>query len=81
MDFADVEYVMKDSGVAIMGAASAEGEDRAARAAMAALSSPLLNDNDIKGARKILLNITKINLCIKIVLCNMHNINKQIHII
>ena len=58
VDFADVEYVMKDSGVAIMGSAVAEGEDRAARAVQAALSSPLLNDNNIIGARKILLNIT-----------------------
>ncbi len=58
VDFADVQYVMKDSGVAIMGAASAEGEDRAIRAVQAAINSPLLNDNNIMGAKKILLNIT-----------------------
>lgn len=58
VDFADVEYVMKNSGVAIMGSATAEGEGRAARAIQNALNSPLLNDNDIRGAQKILLNIT-----------------------
>ncbi len=58
VDFADVETVMKDSGVAIMGSAKAEGEDRAIQAAKEALNSPLLNDNDIKGARNVLINIT-----------------------
>lgn len=58
VDFNDVSTVMKDSGVAIMGAATAEGENRAIEAAEAALSSPLLNDNDIYGAKQILLNIT-----------------------
>ncbi len=58
VDFADVETVMKDSGVAIMGMGSAEGENRAINAMESALSSPLLNSNDITGARSILLNIT-----------------------
>lgn len=58
VDFNDVSTVMKDSGVAIMGAATAEGENRAIVAAEAALASPLLNDNDIFGAKQILLNIT-----------------------
>lgn len=58
VDFADVETVMIDSGVAIMGSASAEGENRAVKAVQEALSSPLLNNNDINGARNILLNIT-----------------------
>ena len=58
VDFADVEYVMKQSGVAIMGSATASGEGRAAKAIQGALASPLLNDNDIRGAQKILLNIT-----------------------
>jgi cell division protein FtsZ len=49
---------MKDSGVAIMGSAAVEGEDRATQAVQQALSSPLLNDNDIKGAQYVLLNIT-----------------------
>ncbi|MBL7940155.1 MAG: cell division protein FtsZ [Flavobacteriales bacterium] len=58
VDFEDVKTVMTSSGVAIMGMAEAEGEDRSLRAAQEALSSPLLNDNDIKGAKYVLLNIT-----------------------
>ena len=58
VDMNDVNTVMKDSGVAIMGQATAEGEDRAIKAARKALESPLLNDNDIEGAKYILLNIT-----------------------
>ncbi|MBK9424108.1 MAG: cell division protein FtsZ [Bacteroidetes bacterium] len=58
VDFADIQTVMKDSGVAIMGASSAEGDNRAINAVKSALDSPLLNDNEIEGARYILLNIT-----------------------
>lgn len=58
VDFEDVKTVMKDSGVALMGFGSAEGEYRAMRAIESALSSQLLNDNDISGARHILLNVT-----------------------
>ena len=58
VEFADVRTVMTDSGVAIMGAAQASGEDRAIRAITEALESPLLNNNDILGAKDILLNIT-----------------------
>lgn len=58
VDFNDVNTVMKDSGVAVMGSAVAEGENRAIEAVKAALSSPLLNDNDIEGAEYVLLNIT-----------------------
>lgn len=58
VDLNDVNTVMKDSGVAIMGTATAEGENRAITAAENALSSPLLNDNDITGAKQVLLNIT-----------------------
>ncbi|WP_257657743.1 cell division protein FtsZ [Parapedobacter lycopersici] len=58
VDFKDVRTVMNDSGVAIMGNALAEGEDRALRAVQGALASPLLKDNEIEGARYILLNIT-----------------------
>ncbi len=58
VDFEDVNTVMRDSGVAIMGTASAEGDDRAKRAVDEALHSPLLEDNDIRGAKHILLNIT-----------------------
>jgi cell division protein FtsZ len=58
VDFKDVRTVMKDSGVAIMGSYSAEGETRASKAVEGALSSPLLKDNQIEGARYILLNIS-----------------------
>lgn len=58
VDFQDVNTVMANSGVALMGTASAEGEERAIEAAKAALLSPLLAENDIKGAKNILLNIT-----------------------
>lgn len=58
VDFNDVNTVMKDSGVAIMGSFQAEGEDRALVAVREALNSPLLNDNDISGAKYVLLNIT-----------------------
>lgn len=58
VDFNDVNTVMKDSGVAIMGSASAEGDNRALKAVEKALESPLLNDNDISGAEYVLLNIT-----------------------
>jgi cell division protein FtsZ len=58
VDFNDVNTVMKNSGVAIMGSAQAEGENRAMEAVQEALSSPLLNDNDISGAQYVLLNIT-----------------------
>ncbi len=58
VDFEDVNTVMKNSGVAIMGTGVADGEDRAIKAVKAALASPLLDDNDITGAKYILLNIT-----------------------
>ncbi len=57
VDFADVCTVMKNGGVAILGSAAVEGESRAQRAIEEALNSPLLNDNDIKGAKWILINI------------------------
>lgn len=58
VDFEDVRTVMSNSGVAIMGSAKASGENRALRAVQEAMASPLLNDNNIKGANYILLNIT-----------------------
>ena len=58
VDFNDVNTVLKNSGHAIMGSAAAEGEDRAIEAVKSALTSPLLMDNDIAGARYVLLNIT-----------------------
>jgi cell division protein FtsZ len=58
VDFADVSTVMRNGGVAILGHASANGENRALNAVEAALNSPLLNDSDIRGAKWILLNVT-----------------------
>jgi cell division protein FtsZ len=58
VDFNDVNTVMRDSGHAIMGSAIAVGEDRAVVAVKNALNSPLLYDNDINGARYVLLNIS-----------------------
>jgi cell division protein FtsZ len=58
VDFNDVNTVLRNSGQAIMGSAIAEGDDRAIVAVKNALTSPLLNDNDISGARYVLLNIT-----------------------
>ncbi len=57
VDFADVCTVMKNGGVAILGSAAVEGENRAENAIQEALNSPLLNDNEIKGAKWILINI------------------------
>jgi cell division protein FtsZ len=57
VDFADVCTVMKNGGVAILGSASVEGENRAQKAIEEAINSPLLNDNDISGAKWILINI------------------------
>lgn len=58
VDFNDVHTVMNNSGVSIMGSYAAEGENRAIRAVEGALASPLLKDNEIEGARYILLNIS-----------------------
>ncbi len=58
VDFADVETVMRKSGLAVMGTGVATGENRAEEAVEKALNSPLLNNNDIRGAKNILLNIT-----------------------
>ena len=58
LDFADVKKIMSDMGRALMGTAVAEGENRAVHAAQAAISSPLLEDASIEGARGVLINIT-----------------------
>jgi cell division protein FtsZ len=57
VDFADVCTVMRSGGVAILGSAAAAGNNRAQQAIEEALNSPLLNDNDIRGAKWILINI------------------------
>ena len=58
VDFADVKTIMSEKGVALMGAGSATGESRALEAAQMAISSPLLDDVDINGARGVLVNIS-----------------------
>jgi cell division protein FtsZ len=58
LDFADVRAVMTGMGFALMGASSATGENRALEAAKSAISSPLLEDVSIHGARGVLINIT-----------------------
>lgn len=58
VDFADVNTVMSNSGVALMGTGKAEGDHRAVAAVKEALESPLLSNNNIKGAKNILLNVT-----------------------
>jgi cell division protein FtsZ len=58
LDFADVRSIMAEMGMAMMGAATASGESRAVEAAQRAISSPLLEDVSIKGARGLLINVT-----------------------
>jgi cell division protein FtsZ len=58
IDFRDVNTVMQSSGVALMGCGSAEGEERAVKAVMQAISSPLLNDSNINGAKNVLIYIS-----------------------
>jgi hypothetical protein len=57
VDFADVRTAMKDSGVALIGIGRCNGENRAEEAVNQAISSPLLNDNNIRGAKNVLVNI------------------------
>ncbi len=61
VDFADVETVMRKSGLAVMGTGVASGDTRAYDAIDSALNSPLLNNNDIRGARNVLIHITSGN--------------------
>jgi cell division protein FtsZ len=58
LDFADVKTIMSRMGIAIMGTGIASGEDRARAAATAAVSSPLLEDGSVEGARGVIINIT-----------------------
>jgi len=58
LDFADIKTVMLEMGKAMMGTGEAEGEERAMKAAEAAISNPLLDDVSMKGARGVLINIT-----------------------
>ncbi|MDE5945148.1 MAG: cell division protein FtsZ [Rikenella sp.] len=65
VDFADVQTVMRDSGIALMGSACGSGENRALEVAEAAMNSPLLNHRDIAGAKNVLLTITSGNKEVK----------------
>ncbi len=76
VDFADIQTVMSNSGVAIMGSARSAGENRAIRAVEQALDSPLLNDNSIEGARYILLNI--VSGQVEITMDEMGDINEYV---
>lgn len=58
LDFADVRAIMSEMGMALMGAGVARGENRAIEAAQRAISSPLLEESSIEGARGVLINIT-----------------------
>ncbi|MEY4795289.1 MAG: hypothetical protein RL724_2225, partial [Pseudomonadota bacterium] len=58
LDFADIRTIMAEMGKAMMGTGEAEGDDRARRAAEAAISNPLLEDISMRGAKGVLINIT-----------------------
>ena len=58
LDFADVKTIMSGMGLAIMGTGVAEGESRATEAATRAISSPLLEDTSVRGARGVIINVT-----------------------
>lgn len=58
LDFADIRAVMSEMGKAMMGTGEAAGEDRAIKAAEAAISNPLLDHNSMRGAKGVLINIT-----------------------
>jgi cell division protein FtsZ len=58
LDFADVKKVLTEAGVAMIGSAEADGADRAAKAIKAAVQSPLLESNDIKGAQRVLVSVS-----------------------
>ena len=58
LDFADVKTIMSGMGLAMMGTGVAEGADRAMEAARRAISSPLLEDASVNGARGVIINVT-----------------------
>jgi len=80
LDFADVKTIMAEMGVALMGTGTASGENRALEAAQRAISSPLLEDISIEGARALLLNITaSSNLGFEEVIEASTLIQKEVH--
>src|SRR3990172_4365583 len=78
VDFNDAKTVLKNSGVAIMGTASEEGENRAIKAVEKALASPLLNDNNIKGAKAVLLDISSVTCDMEITMDEISEINNYV---
>jgi cell division protein FtsZ len=76
LDFADVKTVMSVRGMAMMGIGSGTGENRAADAVNCAISSPLLEDNDISGAKGVLVNITGSN---QMTMDDYNTVNRIVH--
>lgn len=78
VDFKDVETMMKNSGMALMGAGTGSGENRIEDAVKAAFESPLLNDFDLKTAKKVLINITCGHNEYGLTMDDLNSINKKI---
>ncbi|MBR4324218.1 MAG: cell division protein FtsZ [Bacteroidales bacterium] len=77
VDFADVQTVLKDSGIALMGTGMADGDNRDIQAVKNALNSPLLSNNKISGAKNILINVFSSKEC-ELKLGELNNINSYI---
>jgi cell division protein FtsZ len=78
VDFEDVRTVMKSSGVALMGSATARGENRAMEAVKTALNSPLLNASKIVGAKNILLNVSSATGAHELLMSEFEEINNYV---
>ena len=78
VDFKDVETMMKNSGMALMGCGVGTGKDRIQDAVRAAFESPLLNDFDLKSAKKVLINITCGHNDQGLMMDDLNEINKKI---
>ena len=78
VDFKDVETMMKDSGMALMGCGTGSGKDRIETAVKAAFESPLLNDFDLKTAKKVLINISCGKNDQGLTMDDLNNINAKI---
>ena len=78
LDFKDVETMMKDSGMALMGCGTGSGKDRIETAVKAAFESPLLNDFDLKTAKKVLINISCGKNDQGLTMDDLNNINAKI---
>ena len=78
VDFKDVETMMRNSGMALMGSGEGSGPDRIEKAVKAAFESPLLNDFDLKSAKKVLINITCGHNEQGLTMDDLNEINKKI---